>query len=591
MRTARVRPVLVVAVCLAFGLLACKSKKDDKQTDKPTDKQTEPTGKQTGKSNGQQPASHANAAADAAAFVKAQVEAYKPMSIAANKAWFDASVTGTDEAFAASKKTDDAINEFLADSKRFAKVKALRDQPGIDDPLLKRQIEVMYLAMLDKQVEPTLLAQITGVEKEVEQAFNTYRGTVDGKQVTHNQVEDILEQSTDSAKLRAAWEAQKGVGPVVAPKLLQLVGLRNQVAKKLGFRDFYAMRLAKSELNEEKLLALFDELDRLTREPFLKAKAVVDERLAKRLKVKVEELMPWHYQNPFFQEPPAVFDTGLDAIFKQQDTVALSQKYFDDMGLASGDIVKRSDLFEKEGKTPHAFAADIDREGDIRVLCNVVPGMRWQITMVHELGHAVYDKFIDRKLPWLLREPTHPLTTEGIAMMFDYHVANPKWSEAMGVMTAEQSAAAVAESRAYQAFAELQFSRWTQVMLRFERAMYADPTQDLDKLWWDLVEKYQALKRPERKAPDYASKIHLVVAPVYYQNYMLGKLFAAQVHEAIAKHVGTPAAETVYVGDPKAGRFLEDKVFGPGARYDWNGLTKYATGSELAPAAFARRFQ
>ena len=40
------------------------------------------------------------------------------------------------------------------------------------------------------------------------------------------------------------------------------------------------------------------------------------------------------------------------------------------------------------------------------------------------------------------------------------------------------------------------FSRWCQVMLRFEKAMYENPDQDLNKLWWDLVEKYQVLKRP-----------------------------------------------------------------------------------------------
>ena len=34
---------------------------------------------------------------------------------------------------------------------------------------------------------------------------------------------------------------------------------------------------------------------------------------------------------------------------------------------------------------------------------------------------------------------------------------------------------------------QLVFSRWTQVMYRFEKEMYADPEQDLNTLW-DLVE-------------------------------------------------------------------------------------------------------
>ena len=42
---------------------------------------------------------------------------------------------------------------------------------------------------------------------------------------------------------------------------------------------------------------------------------------------------------------------------------------------------------------------------------------RWLGTMVHELGHAVYDLAIDPELPWLLREPAHTFTTEAIAML------------------------------------------------------------------------------------------------------------------------------------------------------------------------------
>ena len=75
-------------------------------------------------------------------------------------------------------------------------------------------------------------------------------------------------------------------------------------------------------------------------------------------------------------------------------------------------------------------------------------------------------------------------------------------------------------------------------MFRFEKALYDDPDQDLNALWWDIVERYQMVKRPEgRNAPDYASKIHIVSAPAYYHNYLLGQLFADQVLHAIARDV------------------------------------------------------
>jgi len=131
-------------------------------------------------------------------------------------------------------------------------------------------------------------------------------------------------------------------------------------------------------------------------------------------------------------------------------------------------------------------------------------------------------------------------------------------------------------------------------MLRFEMQLYANPAQDLNKLWWDLVERYQMVKRPEgRDAPDYASKVHLVSAPVYYHNYMMGQLFASQVHHAIAREAlrGTSPHEAVYVGKKEVGAFLTEKVFAPGRTLRWNELTRFATGRELEAKAFALDFQ
>jgi peptidyl-dipeptidase A len=140
----------------------------------------------------------------------------------------------------------------------------------------------------------------------------------------------------------------------------------------------------------------------------------------------------------------------------------------------------------------------------------------------------------------------------------------------------------------------LVFSRWCQVMLRFEKEMYANPDQDLNRLWWDLVEKYQEIKRPEgRNEPDFAAKIHIVVAPVYYHNYMMGELFASQVHHAIARQVlgGADPARANYVGNSAVGEFMCDRVFAPGRTLDWNQLTRHATGEDLSPKSFAEDFQ
>src|SRR6266436_10189040 len=135
-------------------------------------------------------------------------------------------------------------------------------------------------------------------------------------------------------------------------------------------------------------------------------------------------------------------------------------------------------------------------------------------------------------------------------MMFERLSKRRAWLERMGRKVAEPAAFDETAGR-MQRNQLLIFSRWCQVMLRFEKGMYENPQQDLNKLWWDLVEKYQGLHRPEgRNAPDYGSKVHICSAPVYYHNYMMGQLFASQVHHALSKEVfNTDPKVTIYIGE------------------------------------------
>jgi peptidyl-dipeptidase A len=528
-------------------------------------------------------------------FVAAHEAKFHPLDVAANKAWWDANTTGKDEDFQRKEAAQNAIDAALADRAAFAELKAIKDSRGkIDDKILAREINVLYLMYLEKQVDPALLKKITAKANVVEQKFNVFRASVDGKEMTDSQVREVLKKSTDSDLRRKVWEASKVVGQNVEADLKELVALRNEAAKQLGFENYHALMLVLNEQDGDELLKLFDDLDELTREPFQKAKAEIDGILAKRYGVKVEALRPWHYHDPFFQESPAVFDADLDAPFRNADILKLCRDFYAGVGLPIDDVIARSDLYEKKGKSPHAFCTDIDREGDVRVLGNIVPNAYWMGTMLHELGHSVYSsKNIPHSVPYVVRCESHILTTEGVAMQFERFATSSAWLEKMGVKVENPAAfdAAAPKVRRNQL---LIFSRWCQVMLRFEKGMYEDPAQDLNKLWWDLVEKYQGLKRPEgRNAPDYGSKIHICSAPVYYHNYMMGQLFASQVHHALAKDVYANAdpGTVIYVGDKKVGDFMKKKVFEPGKTLSWKDLTKHATGEPLSPKAFAQDFR
>jgi peptidyl-dipeptidase A len=189
----------------------------------------------------------------------------------------------------------------------------------------------------------------------------------------------------------------------------------------------------------------------------------------------------------------------------------------------------------------------------------------------------------------VLQTESHILTTEGIAMLFEQFSKDADWLKGMGVKVPDPAAFDRAGARMHRAKL-LVFSRWCQVMFRFEKLLYDDPDQDLNTLWWDLVERYQLVHRPDgRNAPDYASKIHIVSAPAYYHNYLMGQLFADQVLQAIARDVlqGVDPSQASFVGNKAVGDFLKTRVFEPGRSLDWNGLTRHATGEDLNAKAFA----
>jgi peptidyl-dipeptidase A len=288
-----------------------------------------------------------------------------------------------------------------------------------------------------------------------------------------------------------------------------------------------------------------------------------------------------------------VYEQNLDLYYENKDVKELARRYFAGVGLPVDDILARSDLYDRKGKYPHAYSHDVDRRGDVRILCNLQNTERWMETILHELGHAVYSKYHDHNEPWLLREPAHSFTTETIAMLFGRLSRNPAWMQKMLGLSREQRAEIEGVSRKYLQFQQVLFARWAMVMYHFEKQLYADPDQDLNSLWWDMVERYQLIKRPPGPSDaGWASKLHFTTAPCYYHNYMLGELLASQLHYHIVhKILGLKSDRNVsYVGDKTIGDYLRENIFEPGARYHWNDMIARATGESLTAKYFVRQF-
>ncbi|HNY01078.1 MAG TPA: M2 family metallopeptidase [Bacteroidales bacterium] len=515
---------------------------------------------------------------------------YKQTTLAA----WDAAISGKPEDFKKSEELNLKMMALYSNKESLKKLEEIKVSGMITDSLLNRQLDVLYRSFLMAKADTAKLNAMVRMGTAIEQKYGNFRAEVKGKKMSDNEVEEVLRSSKDVKYQREVWEAQKKIGTVVAADVIALVKLRNEVAKDLGFKNYHEMSLTLSDQDPKEVSKLFDELDSLTRNSFASVKNDVDDYFVKYYGLKNrDELMPWNYQNRFFQEAPKIYEVDLDQYYKDKNLETLASDYYAGIGLPINDMLKNSDLYEKPGKNQHAFCTDIDNEGDVRVLCNVKPNQYWMNTMLHEFGHAVYDKNIDVNLPFTLRDPAHTFTTEAIAMMFGRFSTNPQWLKDVAGISEEEKMKIADNCFKTLRLEQLVFSRWAQVMYRFEKEMYKNPDQDLNKLWWDLVEKYQMLKRPEgRNEPDWATKIHIATYPCYYHNYLLGELLASQLYYYITGNILKTGDDRFqsFAGHPEVGAFLKEKIFAPGSRWYWNEMIEKATGEKLTAKYYAKQF-
>jgi peptidyl-dipeptidase A len=523
--------------------------------------------------------------AEIEAFIYRLEERVAPAEKAAREAWWRLAATGKKEAQDELVRAGMEYTRIFADANGYEKVaRWYEERDALENTLLKRQVEVLYRAFAGHQGDEEILGRIQALEAEANAVYGNHRGVVRGKEVGENEIRDILRFSDDSALRREAWEASKTVGREVEEIVRELARLRNRLARQAGYPDHYRRSLDLQEVEAAELGRIMAELESATDAPFKKLKEDLDARLEQRF--GVESAMPWHLYDPFFQEPPQDDGLDVDSYFRDKDLGDLTLKTYDNMGLEVRDVLAKSDLYARAGKNQHAFCLSVGREYpyDVRVLANLRPDAYWMNTMLHEFGHAVYDRHINPGLPYFLRTIAHTCTTEAIALMMGSLSDEPGWLEKVaGVPQEELDAQKLTARRRADG---LVFSRWALVVFHFERLLYADPDRDdLNSLWWDLVERLQLVKRPAgRVEPDWAAKIHVAVAPVYYHNYVLGHLIAAQLKHHLEERVtGRP-----FFLSEVSGRYLLEAIFGPGARNNWEDTVLGATGERLDPHYFVK---
>jgi peptidyl-dipeptidase A len=500
------------------------------------------------------------------------------------------------------------LRDFYCDAEIFGKLRAFRDKkPG--DPAIRQQLDILYNLHWPYQTAKPLREAVVTLESDLGQDYYQLRFNVSGEVLSLDEGQKRLSESTLPGDRQVYWECLlKRLRPL-DPKFRRLASLRNQAARDLGFQNYFDQMLAVNGVDKDDFLAMLDDLEFRSAEPFARLFSEASGRLSRHYGIREDELRPWHWPDPFYLNRGLAASPDLNQLYQDRDHIRIGLDFFKALNMDLKAVVERSELYNKKAKEPGAFTIFVNREHDYSLLLK--PLIRWESPpdydvrivlsvcsdavflerLLHQLGHAAYLKNIDKKLPFVLRQVASQDVSEGVATYFGSLIYDASWIQSFVPGSSEDARTQKDDFRRLFLSGLLASLRQKLCHLRFEQALYDHPDQDLQGLWRGLTERFLMVRSPEDwDNPDYLFYEDFLKWPGFEQHFIYGFLICAQIRHYIETHFARSSADGRSLDWPAVGRFFKDKIFSVGATYPWPRLVEIATGERLNPAHFFSQF-
>ena len=232
-----------------------------------------------------------------------------------------------------------------------------------------------------------------------------------------NNIDRVLVESKDLGERQVYWELSKTIGGPLRDGILRLRDLRNQVARALGFNDFFALQVADYGMTVAEMLTLCDTLVAEVQPLYAQLHTWAKHVLAKRYSIQEPVgKIPAHWlPNRWGQNWPSLVEgVDMDAAFKgktKEYITEQAEQFYLSLGFPKlpPSFWSKSDLYPADPKSgrkknSHASAWHINLSDDVRSLMSIEPNNRWFTTAHHELGHIYYFlSYSTPQVPYLLR--------------------------------------------------------------------------------------------------------------------------------------------------------------------------------------------
>lgn len=336
----------------------------------------------------------------------------------------------------------------------------------------------------------------------------------------------------------------------------------NMDAQRLGYSNYFQ---AIMDFNGVDYFALDELCDLITIETdsdYRKLMALSNAELCNEFGLKPNEVTPQHYRKSIKE---ITFPSSWQLNYSQQEAIGLMRKFFALGDYQIDDILDNSDLWFAEGKLDQSFFVSLDPdEEDYRVYANIKPNTWGIYTLLHEFAHAMHFKYVDRNIPYLLREP-HQITTEAVSIYFNNKLY---YSTILQHMLGIDTLSKPSYFEEFTCPSTLTYLRMLVRNIQFEKNIYENPDLDYNQLWWDLTEQYLLYPQVSEvdRVPEWITNQHVINASGIHVFYLYAYAFSAQLEE--------------YFPDGKIGG-LKNTIMKYGDSIEWNKLLEIATGEPL----------
>jgi peptidyl-dipeptidase A len=550
--------------------------------------------------------------AEADAFLASVSGLMAPVSTSTGQADWLAATDVTPEHTGQRTGADKALAALAGSKLVIDRTKALLKSEKQLDDLTVRQLNKLLLGAAETPgTIPEIVAKRIEHESRQSEILDGYtfclqpKGAACARALTANEIDETLRKSRDLSERQRIWTVSKEIGRPLRPGLIELVKLRNQVAREMGYKSYFALKVADYGMTVDEMMKLLDDAVATTKPLYDGLHCWAKNQLATRYRRPAPRLIPAHWiGNRWAQTWPGLVESAnLDPLFKgtsPETIVRSAEAFYVSLGFPRlpSSFWQKSDLYPVPPNVPrkknaHASAWHIDHDQDVRSLMSVEANEQWFGTAHHELGHIYYFLAYSRpEVPFLLRDGANRAFHEAVGELAKLASQQTPYLLRVGVMPQgkEPDATGWLLQSAMESIVFLPWSAGT--MTHFERDLYEGelPPPEWQKKWWDYVAQFQGVVPPggrEGELCDACTKTHINDDAAAYYDYALATMIKFQLHDHICSKILKQDVRACDYGGPgnrEVGNFLKG-ILALGATRDWRTVIKEATGEPISPRA------